>query len=96
MEEHPLQSSEALFMGLISMLSQGVMQHLGKIADPMTNKVEKNMEAAKATIDLILALKEKTKGNLSSQEERFLNTMITNLQLNYVEESDAEKKGAAS
>jgi len=96
MDEHISQNSEALFMGLISMLSQGVMQHLGKIADPITQKVEKNMEAAKATIDLILALKDKTKGNLSSQEERFLNTMITNLQLNYVEEAEAARKGAES
>jgi hypothetical protein len=96
MDEHSMQNSEALFMGLISMLSQGVMLHLGKIADPITQKVEKNMEAAKGTIDLILALKEKTKGNLNAQEERFLNNMITNLQLNYVEESEASQKGAAS
>ena len=86
---------EAMFMGLVSMLSQGVMQHLGKIVDPMTSKVEKNLDAARATIDLIRMLKVKTKGNLSSQEERFLNSMLTNLQLNYVEESELSQKDTA-
>jgi polyhydroxyalkanoate synthesis regulator phasin len=83
---------DALFMGLITMLSQGVMQHLGKIADPLSGKVEKNIEAAKATIDLILMLKNKTKGNLGPEEERFMSNVLTNLQLNYVEEIDSSKK----
>jgi hypothetical protein len=91
MTEENLQQ-DALFMGLITMLSQGVMQHLGKIADPLSGKVEKNIEAAKATIDLILMLKNKTKGNLGPEEERFMSSVLTNLQLNYVEEMDSSKK----
>jgi hypothetical protein len=87
---------QALFIGLITMLSQGGMQHLGKIADPATGKVEKNLEAAKATIDLIIMLKNKTKGNLSSEEEKFLNNILGNLQLNYVEEVQDTKKESSS
>ncbi len=89
-------TQEALFMGLISMLAQGVMQHLGKFADPLSGKVEKNLEAAKATIDLIEMLKQKTKGNLSSEEERMMSTTLMNLQLNYVEENELSQKGSAS
>lgn len=90
------QQQEALFIGLITMFSQGVMQHLGKIADPLTGKVEKNLEAAKATIDLVVMLKNKTKGNLSSEEEKFLNNILSNLQLNYVEEvEDAQKESSS-
>ncbi|MBI1871282.1 MAG: DUF1844 domain-containing protein [Chlamydiae bacterium] len=92
MEEH--EQSEALFFGLISMLSQGAMQHLGKMADPLTQKIEKNLEAAKATIDLLRVLKDKTKGNLTPEETRALNSILTNLQLNYVEEVESSKKEA--
>lgn len=90
--EHSIDQSEVLFMGLVTMFSQGVMQHLGKIADPISGKVEKNLEAAKATIDLLHMLKNKTKGNLKAEEERFLNSVLTNLQLNYVEEAELAGK----
>ena len=76
-----------LFIGLVSMLSQGVMQHLGKIADPVSGQTQTNLEAAKSMIDLVMMLKDKTKGNLTADEERFLNTTLTNLQLNYIEEA---------
>lgn len=90
--EQRVNQSEAMFMGLVTMFSQGVMQHLGKIADPLTGKVEKNLEAAKATIDLLHMLKNKTKGNLSVEEERLLNSILTHLQLNYVEEVEVTQE----
>lgn len=90
-EENVLQS-QAMFIGLVSMFAQAVMQHLGKLADPMSGKVEKNLEAAKSTIDLIQILKEKTKGNLNPEEEKFLKTTLMNLQLNYVEEMESAQK----
>ncbi|MBI1884003.1 MAG: DUF1844 domain-containing protein [Chlamydiae bacterium] len=89
MLEENVKQSEMLFMGLVAMLAQGAMQHLGKMADPLTGKVEKNLEAAKATIDLLSVIKQKTKGNLSPEEERALDAFLTNLQLNYVEESSS-------
>lgn len=78
---------EALFIGLVSMLSQGALQHLGKIADPSTGKAEKNLEGARISIDLLVMIKNKTRGNLSADEEKFLSSTLAHLQLNYVEES---------
>ncbi|MFC1643670.1 DUF1844 domain-containing protein [Chlamydiota bacterium] len=75
------------FAGLIASLATGAFQHLGKVANQMTGKVERNLEAAKATIDLLVVLQKKTQGNLSNEEEQLLNNYITNLQLNYVDES---------
>lgn len=92
MNEEDPKKMEMLFIGIISMFSDGVMQHLGKIANPMTGKIEKNLEAAKATIELLHMLKVKTKGNLSPDEEKYFNALLTNLQLNYVEEVEAPKK----
>ncbi len=78
------------FINFIIMMSQSVMLHLGKIANPMSGNIEKNLEGAKATIDLLIMLKEKTKGNLSDTEERFFATTLSTLQMNYVEEVKKE------
>ncbi|MBU0951947.1 MAG: DUF1844 domain-containing protein [Elusimicrobia bacterium] len=74
------------FIGLIISLSAGAWQHLGKIENPITGKIEKNMENAKMSIDILEMLKEKTKGNLSAEEEKLLDNTLADLKLNYVEE----------
>ena len=40
------QQNENLFQGLVISLAAGVMQHLGKTLNPLTNKIEKNLPAA--------------------------------------------------
>ncbi len=82
---------EMRFISLIGMLSQGVMHHLGKMANPLTGKCERNLEAAAATIDLIQMLKRKTVGNLSEEESKILGSTLANLQLNYVDELEKGK-----
>ncbi|HOK56429.1 MAG TPA: DUF1844 domain-containing protein [bacterium] len=67
-------------------------QALGKISNPLTGKTEKNLEIAKQVIELLETLKEKTKGNLTEEEDKFLNSAIADLQLNYVEEVSKGKK----
>jgi len=78
---------EAEFLQLIIGLESSGWVTLGKIANPMTGKLEKNLQAAKGIIDTLTMLKEKTKGNLSKNEENILNSVLQNLQLNYVEEA---------
>jgi hypothetical protein len=82
---------DALFMGLVLNIHGSALQYLGKIASPIDGKVERNIEAAKQTIDLLAALEHKTRGNLSDDESKALREMLTHLQLNFVEES---KKGS--
>jgi len=79
------------FFQLIVGLQSSAWVMLGKVANPMTGKIEKNLEAARATIDTLAMLKEKTKGNLSEDEEKIVVNSLTELQLNYVEE---KTKGA--
>ncbi len=85
-------NSDVLFVNLVSSLYQAGMQQLGKLINPLTGTVSKDLQAAKSTIDVLEMLKVKTKGNLSSQEENTLISCITNLQMNYVEEIEREKK----
>ncbi|HCJ66410.1 MAG TPA: DUF1844 domain-containing protein [Elusimicrobia bacterium] len=96
------EESNSYFTGLIFSLSTLVLQQLGKIANPLSSKIERNLEQAKTTIDMLLMLKEKTKGNLTEKEEKILNNILADLQLNYVDEvkkgtaENAEKKSTDS
>lgn len=82
--------SEELFINFVIMMSQSVMLQLGKIANPVSGKIEKSLEGARATIDLLIVLKEKTKGNLDEREEKFFATTLSALQMNYVDEKKKE------
>ena len=91
--------NEELFQGLVISLAAATMQHLGKTLNPMTNKIEKNLQAAQATIDMLDMLEARTKGNLSAAEVKLLKSVLAELKLNYVEtmnekpaESATEKK----
>ncbi len=88
--EEEAKYDEARFLALISGLSGSAMQHLGKIVNPLTGKIERDLQSAKGTIDLLRMLREKTKGNLSDREEKTLNALLGSLQLNYLDEVEAE------
>ena len=78
---------EAQFMQLIMSLQSSAWMMLGKVMNPLTGKIEKNLDGAKTSIDTLMMLKEKTKGNLSKTEEDFLSNALQQLQLNYIDES---------
>jgi len=77
---------EINFSSFIFSLSTSALLHFGEISDPISNKKEKNLPLAKQTIDLLGMLKEKTKGNLSKDEEELLDNILFNLRMKYVEE----------
>jgi len=69
---------------VISLSTQALMQ-LGEIANPLSGKLEPDVPAAKQMIDILGMLQEKTKGNLSSGEERLLVDILFDLRMKYVE-----------
>ena len=85
MDKTPSRSA-ALFLQLVLGLSQAGMVALGKLMNPMTRKLEVNLEAARDTIDTLEAIEARTRGNLESDEERVLRQALTDLRLNYVQE----------
>jgi hypothetical protein len=76
------------FSQLVLMFHTATMHQLGKIKNPMTGAIERDLAAAQNSIDVLDMLKEKTKGNLSEQEARLLSTVIQELKLNYVDEAN--------
>ena len=78
------QRAEALFLNLILSLSNAAMIAMGKIQNPVTQKVETELPLAEVNIEMLAMLLNKTKGNLTEKEETFLTTTLTNLRMNYV------------
>ncbi len=75
---------EVSFNSLIFSLSSTVFFHLGEIADPQSGKKAKDLPLAKHTIDIIAMLKEKTEGNLTEEEKKFIENILTDLRWRYV------------
>jgi hypothetical protein len=72
------------FTNFILSLSTSALIQLGEIQDPFTQNFAKNLPLAKQTIDLIGMLKEKTKGNLSADEEKVIEYVLYDLKMRYV------------
>jgi F0F1-type ATP synthase membrane subunit b/b' len=85
-------SSDTLFLTLTMMLSQAAWQQLGKVANPATGKIEKDLSHAQMSIDMLRMLKEKTKGNLKPEEDKILSNAVCDLELNYADEVDKVSK----
>ena len=79
---------EVNFNSLIFSLSSSVLLHLGEIADPQSGEKKIDIALAKHTIDIIAMLKEKTQGNLTEEEEKFLESILTDLRLRYVKAAE--------
>lgn len=76
----------ALFLQLVLGLQQAAMMSLGKLMNPMSGKLDRNLEAAKNTIDTLGAIESRTRGQLEPDEQRVLTQVLTDLRLNYVDE----------
>ena len=69
---------------ILSLYSSGLVQ-LGKVEDPTTGKKNVNLDLAKHTIEMIAMLEEKTKGNLTEEENNLLSALLSEIRLAYVE-----------
>ncbi|MCJ7644400.1 MAG: DUF1844 domain-containing protein [Candidatus Aminicenantes bacterium] len=64
---------------------------LGMIEDPVSGQVSGNPELAKRLIDLLDLLKDRTKGNLEPDEEKFLEACLSQLKMGYLKQTNALK-----
>lgn len=83
---NPEEKNTALFANLVMMFHSATMQHLGKIKNPLSDKMERDLNQAQLTIDILDMLAEKTKGNLTPDESKFLTNVLKEVKLNYVDE----------
>jgi hypothetical protein len=70
-------------------LGSSALVHLGEIQHPETAEAKENLSLARQTIDLLAMLEEKTQGNLTPEETRFLRDLLADLRLKFVEKSRA-------
>ena len=78
---------EVSLSSLIFSLSSSALLHLGEIADPQTGEKKEDFALAKHSIDTIAMLKEKTEGNRTEEEEKFVDSILTDLRWRYVKAS---------
>jgi len=79
---------EVNFSTLIFSLSSSALFHLGEIADPQTGEKKKDLPLAKHAVDTIVMLREKTKGNLTEEEQKFIDSVLNDLQWRYVKAAE--------
>ncbi len=83
-DEVPL--PEVNFSSFIFSLSSSAFVSLGAIPDPNTGKMEKNLAMVKQTIDLLGILRDKTRNNLTPEEENLFDHLLYDLRMSYVRE----------
>jgi hypothetical protein len=81
-----MEKNDQLFIQLLYIFHASAMQALGKIKNPISGNIEKNLEQAKQSIDMMEMLKLKTANNLSEEMIKALDTFLTEVRLNYVDE----------
>ena len=72
------------FSTFIMSLTSSAFYHLGDMPDPSTGKKEVNLHAVQQAIDMLIMLREKTKGNLNEDEKKLLEQLVYELQVKYV------------
>ena len=79
-----MDNMSANFSTLIMSIASSAAMSLGLAPDPQSSKVAKDKNMAKFNIDLLIMLKEKTKNNLTEDENKLLLSVISDLQMHYV------------
>ena len=82
-EVHP-PIPEANFILFVSGFATQTLIALGQFENPMTKKRETNLDQARYTIDTLKMIQEKTKGNLTPEEEKYLEGVLYDLRMSYV------------
>ncbi len=85
--------SAVTFLGFVLSLAHTAAVHFGDVPDPVSGEtIPANLPAAQQMIDILSLLEEKTRGNLTAEERQFMDQILYELRLRYVE---ASKQGAA-
>ncbi len=75
------------FTTFVLSLSTATLQHLGQTGKDKEKIAPQSLAMAQQTIDILAMLKEKTKGNLSEEEEKLLGNILYDLRMRFVEAS---------
>jgi hypothetical protein len=79
------ESDEIGFNDLVQMLASQALLYMGAVPDPQTGRAVVSPPMARAHIDLLGVLEQKTKGNLSQEEATLLQGVLYELRMQFVE-----------
>ena len=89
------QKNQFLFFQLVMSFQSAALQQMGKLKNPLTDKIERDLQQAQLSIDMIDMIKAKTTGNCNEEETTFIDRILRELKLNYVDEIEKDKKAAS-
>ena len=89
-------TEQQLFDQLISSLVHSAWVYLGKIKNPINDKLEKNINQASVQIDMLDMLFKRMTGNMSEEEDKYLGHVIHELKMNFVEEKNKPEEPDSS
>jgi len=81
------------FLSLVMSLATAAWSQLGKVPNPATQKIEKDVDQARMSIEFLRMIQEKTEGNLSAKEQELIDNTVADLELNF---ADEVRKGDAA
>lgn len=79
-----MQKMEASLSALIMSIASSAVMAMGLAPNPQSGEIQTDKNLARFNIDLLLVLQDKTKGNLTSDESKFLNELVIDLQMKFV------------
>ena len=85
---------EILFVQLVATFQFAAMQQMGKVASPVSGEIERDLDQARASIDMVEMLQKRTEGNRSARESEFLDKVLFELRMNYVDEVKRGREAA--
>jgi F0F1-type ATP synthase membrane subunit b/b' len=74
------------FLSLVMSLATAAWSQLGKVPNPATQKIEKDIDQARMSIEFLRMIQEKTEGNLSVKEQELIDNTVADLELNFADE----------
>jgi len=95
MSEINMTRHDHILIGLFSSLQAAAMQQMGKIQNPMTQEIERDLTAAASTIDILEMLKVKCRTETPDELLRFMDGALADLQMNFVDEKKKDDAAGA-
>jgi uncharacterized protein DUF1844 len=83
-EPEDAEPERTMFNEFLMGIASSAFIYLGLVEHPATGRRQVDMTAAKESIDMLLMLREKTKGNLTRGEEKFFDDLLSDLKMQYV------------
>ena len=76
-----------LFLALAANVFHAAWAALGKVPNPISGRIERDLGGARAAIDTLSALEARSRGNRTEDENRFFDRALSDLRLNYLDEA---------